>query len=82
MLSMFDLAGLKAMGETIDTFTRQTHAALLDIDQQLRIANALTAWQMAEDGYGHGEWREVISDALDIARDMPDLPPAGERSGS
>lgn len=46
---MFDFAGLRAMGEQVETFTRQTGSALTDIASELRIANAIAAMHLAHD---------------------------------
>ena len=44
---MFDLAGIKAMGESIELFTTNTARQLTAIEHQLRIANELTAIDIA-----------------------------------
>ena len=67
---MFDFAGLQAMGKSIETFTEQTDAALIDIAIQLRITNVLLAMTLANQDRTARDTLDIMHDATKLADEL------------
>lgn len=69
------LPGMAEIGQQVEEFTTNTHAALIDIAMQLRIQNALTAMVVAnlEPKRIDGERTatDILTSAIELAREWP-----------